>query len=415
MSTQDLKAWRSAFEVLSWLDDQADAMVQLVRQLAEINSGSTHLPGLARVAQVLVEEFSGISDSSERLDLEPWEGIDDAGQHVKIPLGQSLRFQRNMDAQRKVWLGIHYDTVYGPEHLFQSCHWLDTGTLNGPGVADAKGGIVVLLFALRALAQSSLNNLPGWEVYLNPDEELGSPGAGDYFKQCAPLFDFGMLFEPSLPDGSLAYERKGSGNFTIVLRGKSVHAGRDFYAGRNAVVRLAQLADQMNQLNGKVGGSTLNVARMVGGGPSNIVPDLAVARLNVRVDNGENQKTIQQLLEQWVAQVNQEDGFQCELFGRITSPPKLPDAAIEQMRGWVEVLGEAVGEKISWANTGGVCDGNKLFAAGLPNLDTLGPRGGEIHSSREFLDVTSLVPRAKLAAGLMIVHGLRAGGLLGST
>ncbi|MEC7977882.1 MAG: acetylornithine deacetylase, partial [Planctomycetota bacterium] len=70
---------------------------------------------------------------------------------------------------------------------------------------------------------------------------------------------------------------------------------------------------------------------------------------------------------------------------------------------------------ITWANTGGVCDGNKLFAAGLPNLDTLGPKGGEIHSSREFLDVTSLVPRAKLAAGMMLVHGLSPDGLLAST
>lgn len=413
MSTNGSNLWRSALESLSWLDDQTDAMVQLVRHLCDINSGSMHLEGLARVADVLVEEFSDLADVSERFDLEPWDGIDDHGQHVKIPLGQALRFRRDMQAQRKVWLGIHYDTVYGPEQSFQSCHWLDTGTLNGPGVADAKGGIVVLLFALRALARSGISDLPGWEVYLNPDEELGSPGAGQYFKSCGSGFDFGMLFEPSLPDGSIAYQRKGSGNFTIVVRGRSVHAGRDFDGGRNAVVRLSRLADQIDQLNGLAGESTINVARMVGGGPSNIVPDLAVARLNVRVDHVVNQSMIQQKIEEWVAQVNDEDGFQCELFGRITSPPKIPDRSIDKIRTWVETLGEAVGEKVRWANTGGVCDGNKLFAAGLPNLDTLGPRGGEIHSSREFLDVTSLVPRAKLAAGLMIVHGLQPEGLLG--
>ena len=415
MSTEGSEVWQHALKSLDWLDDQTDAMVELVRHLCDINSGSTHLAGLKRVADVLVEEFAALSESSERLDLEPWDGIDDAGQHVKIPLGQSLRFRRGLGAQRKIWLGIHYDTVYGPEQSFQECHWLDTGTLNGPGVADAKGGIVVLLFALRALAQSGMTGLPGWEVYLNPDEEIGSPGAGQYFKRCASSFDFGMLFEPALPDGSIAYRRKGSGNFTVVVRGKSVHAGRDFYAGRNAVVRLSRLADQIDQMNGSVGESTLNVARIVGGGPSNIVPELGVARLNIRVDHADNQFMIEQKLEELVAEVNGEDGFQCELYGSITSPPKIPDRSIETMKSWVDILGEAVGEKVSWADTGGVCDGNKLFAAGLPNLDTLGPRGGEIHSSREFLDVTSLVPRAKLAASLMIVHGLRPEGLLGSS
>ena len=105
------------------------------------------------------------------------------------------------------------------------------------------------------------------------------------------------------------------------------------------------------------------------------------------------------------------EGFECQLFGSVTSPPKTPDDAIGQLRKWVESIAGQIDEPIGWAKTGGVCDGNKLFAAGLPNLDTLGPRGGEIHSSREFLDVTSLAPRAKIAAGLLIAHAVSETGL----
>ena len=415
MSTEDLSAWNAEFESLDWLDSQAGEMISLVERLCDLNSGSTNLVGLERVADILVDEFSGISHTVEKLELDRWKRVDDSGNQTEVKLGHALRFQHQIEAERKVWLGIHYDTVYGPAHPFQRCHWVDEQILRGPGVADAKGGIVVLLFALRAVSRCLRSNEVGWEVFLNPDEELGSPGASSYFQRCAPNFDFGMLFEPALPDGSLAFQRKGSGNFSIVVRGKSAHAGRDFHAGRNAMVRISKLAAKLDELNGKFGDSTLNIGQILGGGPTNVVPDFGMARLNVRVDCPDHQESLVATMRQMAKAINGEDGFSCEIYGEINAPPKVPDFAIGQMRQWVERVGGFVGEKITWADTGGVCDGNKLFAAGLPNLDTLGPKGGEIHSSREFLDVTSLVPRAKLAAGMMLVHGLSPDGLLAST
>ena len=275
---------------------QTNEMVELVRRLCDLNSGSANLAGLHRVANILDEEFGPLADERDRLALPPWDWVDDRGHHEKMELGQGLQFRKNSAAERQVWLGIHYDTVYGLEHPFQSCHWLDTGRLNGPGVADAKGGIVVMLFALRAVARLGLGERLGWEVFLNPDEEIGSPGSIPYFRQCAAHYDFGMLFEPALPDGSLAYERKGSGNFTLLVRGKAAHAGREHHAGRNAVVHAARLADRIDKLNGQFGESTFNVARIIGGGPANIVPDLAIARFNVRVDTVEHQRAIEQTL-----------------------------------------------------------------------------------------------------------------------
>ena len=158
----------------------------------------------------------------------------------------------------------------------------DDGTLNGPGVADAKGGIVVMLHALQALEASPLAEHIGWEVLLNPDEEIGSPGSRPLIDSIAPRCDFGLLFEPALGDNQLVSWRKGSGNFSLLVRGRSAHAGRAFAEGRNALVAAAKVVQAISDLNTDPE-VTFNVARIDGGSPMNVVPDLAIVRANVRV------------------------------------------------------------------------------------------------------------------------------------
>ena len=150
----------------------------------------------------------------------------------------------------------------------------------GPGVIDAKGGLVVLLTAIDAVERSDLAGNLGWELFLNTDEEIGSPGSAAFFAEAAKRNHLALLFEPAMPDGALVSERKGSGNFSLVVRGRAAHAGRDFSAGRNAIVAAADFAVAVHRLNGTIPEVTLNVARIDGGGPANVVPDLAVCRLN---------------------------------------------------------------------------------------------------------------------------------------
>ena len=135
------------------------------------------------------------------------------------------------------------------DHEFQTCSKLDNGNINGPGVADAKGGIVVMLAALRALESSPLAGSIGWDVLLNADEEIGSPGSVHVVKKLASRCDVGLLYEPALPDGTLVSWRKGSGNFTFVVRGRAAHAGREFEKGRNAIVAVSRLIDQIAEFN----------------------------------------------------------------------------------------------------------------------------------------------------------------------
>jgi glutamate carboxypeptidase len=257
-----------------------------------------------------------------------------------------------------------------------------------------------MLNALLAFEQSPLAQKVGWQVIINPDEELGSPGSSELLQAAATAADWGLLFEPTLPDGTLVSWRKGSGNFTFVVHGKAVHSGRDFAAGRNAVVAMSRLMTEIHALNTD-SEITYNVGRVSGGGALNIVPDLAIGRVNVRVRTVEQQQLVEREFQRLVTAANQADGIRVELFGSFTSPPKVLNERTGRLQQLIESCGAELGIPIKWQGSGGASDGNKFAAAGLPNIDSLGPMGGEIHSSREFLLVDSLVPRTQLVTAVL--------------
>jgi len=393
---------------LEWLDDQGPSMLSLVEELCNQNSGTANLGGLQKVATRLTGLFSQLNGDMELLDSGNYSELSDEGIVLEHGLGQMIHISKWPEAKRRVALCIHMDTVYSANHPFQKCVRLPGGYLNGPGVADAKGGLVVMLHALLALERSPLAGQLGWDVLINADEEIGSPGSVTMIKALARKCDFGLLFEPTLPDGTMVSWRKGSGSFNFIVRGRSAHAGRDFESGRNAIVAAAKLAITLNELNidPEV---TLNVGKISGGGPLNVVPDLAIVRVNVRVKTVEQQSVVEKQLAELVVAGNRDDGISIELTGDFSSPPKPLSADVAQLILQVESAGKLVGVDVRWQGTGGTCDGNKFAAFGLPNIDTLGPCGGSIHSPDEFLIPVSLVPRTKLAAAVMLLEAGRLG------
>ena len=383
---------------LRLIDEQNELWLELLWRWCEISSGTYHLPGLAKMSHALAETF-GVFGDVRRIDLPASTQIDSAGVEIALPLGQALSIVRRPNAPLRVLLLIHYDTVYGPENPFRQVRVLPNGHWNGPGVVDAKGGIVVMLAALHALEASPLAERIGWEVILNPDEEIGSPGSAKLLDEAARRNDFGLLFEPALADGSLVGERKGSGNFTIVVRGRAAHAGRDFAAGRSAVVALANLIVQASD---RSAGITLNCGQISGGGAVNIVPDLAIGRFNARISRPEEAGQIVDLFHELIAEANQRDGITATLHGSFSSPPKLLDAGSIKLLESARICGEQLGMELRWQSSGGTCDGNRLAAAGLPLIDTMGPVGGALHSVGEYLHPQSIAARAKLTAVLLM-------------
>ena len=263
--------------------DRLDEMTSRLIKWAEINSGSANLVGLDAMLAILREDFSTLGGDMNVIDLPPYTRIDDEANTVSSPLGKALSVKKRPEASRKALLSIHYDTVYSPEHPFQHCESVDRNTLRGPGVTDAKGGLLIMLRALELFESSPWAQNVGWEILVNPDEEIGSPGSAPLLVEAAARNDVGLAFEPAAADGNLVGARRGSGNFTVTARGKSAHAGRSPELGRNAVNALAEFIVKLNAKHANKPGVTLNVAKVRGGGPLNVVPDLALCGFNVRV------------------------------------------------------------------------------------------------------------------------------------
>ena len=388
--------------LLAILDNQQQNMLDATIELAKINSGSFNADGVNKVLKRLRIMAASLGGKQEILELPPFEIVDNQGELIQHPLGNALRIRKRPEAPIQIFLCGHMDTVFAVDHPFQTVKWLDDNTINGPGVTDLKGGILIMLKALEVLEKSPWAEQIGWEILFNPDEEIGSPGSAKLIDEAAKRIHLGMIFEPSMPDGSLAGQRKGSGNFSVISHGKAAHAGREHHLGRNAIRALCDFVSAMDDLNGQREGVTFNPGFIHGGGAVNIVPDRCVHKFNIRLSQPNDEHWCQEQLKQIIDQINLREGIQLQLHGGFTRKPKILTPANQKLFDLVTVFGRELGIDIDVKATGGCCDGNNLAAAGIPNIDTLGVQGGAIHSAQEYLLVDSLVPRAKLSAALLL-------------
>ncbi len=409
LTPSDIAAEKAVQKVLADLEGQQQAMVDTVIQWSHVNSGSRNLEGLSAMETLIVDAFADLSPAIEYIDLPDGEGVTPTGDVVINKNGRCIRLFKRPDANRRVLMTGHTDTVFAKDSAFQVTRWLDDNTLNGPGVADMKGGIIVMLNALKALEASPYAASIGWEVILSPDEETGSLGSAAILTERAKAADIGMTFEPALADGTLAGARKGSGNYVMVVEGKAAHAGREFFEGRNAVVMISEIIGALAALTNGRPGLTVNPAVISGGVAPNVVPDRAVCRFNVRLEDPDDAPWFQQQLDQIVNKFGAREGFSVRLHGGINRPPKAISKANQMLMDAIADCGSELGIKVAYVPTGGCCEGNNLAAAGLPNVDTLGVRGGLIHSADEFVLVDSFAERAKLSA--LILMAFAAGAL----
>ncbi len=372
-------------------------MLEQVEAWAAVNTGSRNLDGLAAMAATLADAFSVLPGDVGLIEAAPVDAIDVGGKAYELTHGRNLRLAVRADAPIQLLFTGHMDTVFGADHRFQGLRWLEDGVLNGPGVADMKGGLAIMLAALEAVEASPLAERFGYEVVINSDEEVGSLGSAALIAEAARGKRAALTYEPSaLPDGTLAGARPGSGNFSFTIRGRSAHAGRNPEDGRNALVAAADLALRLKA--GMREGLSVNPAHIDGGSPNNVVPDLAVLRVNLRPATLDDQARAQTLIETSVTQVSAEHDVTIHTHGHFARPPKPLTPALETLFGVVRQAGVDLGQSIGWKSTGGVCDGNNIAACGVPVIDTMGVRGGSIHSMEEYLIVDSLSERAALSA-----------------
>lgn len=345
-------------------------IISLIEAWSSINSYSHNPEGLRRMLHVTKEAFSHLEPDASEI----------------LPFGLSMK--KRAEAPVRIFLGGHLDTVFPPDHPFQKTTRLSSEKLQGPGVVDMKGGLVILLHALLAFENTPESKKVGWEIFLNQDEEIGSPHSTPFLQECAKRSAFALLFEPTLSNGAFVNERTGSSNYHLISKGKAAHAGRAHIEGKNAIYPLARLVTELEKLNSDQ--TLINVGRIKGGKALNIIPDFAEAGLNARSNHD---------LSSLLAEMAKKEGI--AISRTSFRPPKPFDAKTQTLFELLRECGKKLQLEVKWEKSRGVCDGNTFGAAGVPTIDTLGAEGGGLHTDQEFIFIPSIEKKIALTTLLL--------------
>lgn len=379
------------------------AMQETLCSWVNQNTHYANLHGQDRFANMLCQVLEDLADCVHRVELPPISIIDSHGHWQEQAMGSAVVAVKRPHASMQWYLGGHYDTVFSGNSGFQQAAWQSTDVLGGPGVLDMKGGLIIMLEALRAFEASPFASQVGWRIVLNPDEEIGSPASASLIEQQAKGCQLGFIFEPAMDaKGTWAGARGGSAKYTLVVRGKTAHVGRNFHEGRNAIVQCAQWITRLAAINHDFPQCAVNIGKIHGGEALNQVPNLAMAYLDVRAPTQADLMAIEQAIA--TVLVNHDSDYQLEWHRTMGRTPKPLTEPQLQLLTWSQAYLASHHAHVDWRDTGGCCDGNNLSALNIPNLDTLGGCGGQIHTEHEWLAVPSLVERAEQAAWLW--HGL---------
>jgi glutamate carboxypeptidase len=374
-----------------------EIMVSRLMQWSAVNSGTGNLAGLAMMHDLVRDTFAELGQPITSVPAKSALYFDESGVERIRHFGDNIHIAKGGTYGRNVLLTGHMDTVFPIDSDFQTPVIGGDGTINGPGVADMKGGLLVLFEALRAFEQTPFAADLGWEIIINSDEEVGSIGSASLLNEVGKRCPVGLIFEPAAsPDGALAGARKGSGNFAARIGGRSAHAGRNPDDGRNAIMAAADMAMRLDALRAIHTGLSVNVAKIDGGAANNVVPDLSVVRWNMRVSGPDMQTQIEHDIAAIIANITIEREVEIALKGGFYRPAKPMDPRAERLFNIVEDAGRVLGLSLTRHDSGGVCDGNNLAAVGVAVVDTLGVRGGNIHSDQEYVIIESLTERAQL-------------------
>ena len=292
----------------------------------------------------------------------------------------------------------HCDTVWPLGTLAEMPFEVDDNVVRGPGVFDMKGGLVQMLFALAALRAAPVAPPVEPIVFINSDEEQGSPTSERWVRRLARCAHRAFVLEPALGlDGKLKTSRKGAGRFTVRIEGKSSHAGLDPESGSSAILELSHVVQALHQLNDPEAGISVNVGTIDGGTRPNVVAGASSAEVDVRIATHEQARQVEQAIRSIEATTA---GTVLAIDGGIGRPPMEPTPASRRLWMQARRAGEHLGLDLQDGRSGGVSDGN-LTSQYAPTLDGLGPVGDGAHARHEFCYVDQMVERSALLALLL--------------
>ncbi|MGA3324060.1 MAG: M20 family metallopeptidase [Terriglobia bacterium] len=371
--------------LLAYCKSELDALMRCLRQAVEIESPSQNKAAIDRMANFFAEEFRKRGAKARILS------------HSTAGSAVVAEFWEGARGTKPILLLGHLDTVWEIGTLAEMPFQVRGGRAYGPGIYDMKSGIVCGLWAVQALAAMKITPPGPVRFFLNADEEISSMAFRNELLAEARRARAVLVLEPAAAQGALKTARKGVGEFQVTVRGRSAHAGINPSAGVNAISELARQIPRIEKLARPKRGLTVNVDVIQGGTRANVIPELAVARVDVRVPTRLDREKIEKKMRA-LAPIHPE--AKLEVTGGVNRPPmerKMASALFRKARE----LGRQMGLDLKEAATGGGSDGNFTAALGIPTLDGLGGTGEGAHARHEHVILRELPQRAALLAALM--------------
>ncbi len=361
-----------------------------VKQLVDIDTGTGQAPGLKMVSAVLVERLKALGATVETTPATP-----SAGDNIVGTLKGT--------GSKSFLLMIHYDTVFGPGTAAKRPFRVDGDHAYGPGVADAKGGVAMVLHTLKLLEDEKFKDFGTITVLFNPDEETGSAGSKTLIAELARKHDYVFSFEPPDKD-AVTVATNGINGVFVDVKGKSSHAGSAPEAGRNAAMELAHQLVQLKDLGDPAKGTTVNWTLIKGGEKRNIIPSSASAEGDMRYsDLSESDRVLAD--GQRIVQGKMIDGTDVTFRLDKGRPPLAKNPATDELAKTAQAI---------YAKTGRTLEpiamrfGTDAGYAYVPDsqkpavLETMGVVGAGLHADDEYMDLTSIAPRLYLTAAMIM-------------
>jgi glutamate carboxypeptidase len=362
-------------------------MEQALESLVVVNSYTENRDGGCKVGALLRDLFSS-------------SGID-TSVHPSQRFADHLVFRSRSESSNRdaVALVGHLDTVF-PPGTFEGYRQSD-GYAYGPGVLDMKGGLVVVAFAVQALAATlGLERVVPLRVVVVSDEEVGSPEGQAIIGGAVGGASACLVFEAGRAQDAIITRRKGTGAVTAVVHGRAAHAGNNHRDGANALWALSRFIDGVQGLTRYEDGVTVNVGRAAGGETTNTVPDRAEAQIDLRFTTRADADALIASIRRIAAEAALSvPGTRIELGGGVQRLPlERTDASARLLAEYgacahAHGLGDAEALLV-----GGGSDASTASALGIPAIDGLGPRGTGFHTKDERIELSSLVPKAQALA-----------------
>jgi glutamate carboxypeptidase len=381
-------------QVLDWLASQGDAMLDFVRTLVDIDSGSYDKAGVDAVGARVLEFLAAHGITSSVIP--------------SSRFGDAIRAEVNTvadgAANAPVLLLGHRDTVFSQGETERRPFQVVDGLGAGPGCCDMKAGVVINAFVLAALARFAAAPSPVTALFTS-DEEIGSPSSKTLIRETARSARAVFNSEPGRPGGGVVTGRKGGKFMRIEVIGKAAHAGNNIADGISAIEELARKIVKLHALTDLRGGISCNVGTIAGGQTVNTVAPYATAEVDLRFIHPEEGARAFAAIEAIIAESNVPGACaRVEITGEFE--PLVASDASTRLYEHYAACARSLGQNVEPVFAGGCADSGFAASVGAPTICAVGPIGGRAHTPEEFLDVASIVPRAQaLALAIMRLDG----------